>query len=187
MLTAMRPNRHARRGFTLVELMAVVIIVAVLASLAVYAVRKYVWSAKTTEAYQMINSIRSAQEAYRAETFAYCNVSEGDLGKYWPAQPPLAGKVDWNDGGDCATAPCTGFRTLGVVPNSRVQFRYSTVAGAGTVEVRNLEAKGYQLPATAPGPWYVVQAVGDQNADNVLSAFHSTSFTSDVYSEHETE
>jgi prepilin-type N-terminal cleavage/methylation domain-containing protein len=193
MLMAGTPSRHARRGFTLVELMTVVIIVVVLATLAVYAVRKYVWSAKTTEAYDMINSIRSAQEAYRAETFAYCDVangcgaSGGDLGTWWPAAAPDKGKAAWDDG-VCSAAPCIGFRTLGVRPNGAVLFRYSSVAGgAGTVQAAGIRSTEYQLPPSSPGPWYVVRAVGDQNGDGVLSEFLSSSFSSGVYTEHETE
>jgi type IV pilus assembly protein PilA len=186
MLMASTPSRHARRGFTLVELMTVVIIVVVLATLAVYGVRKYVWSAKTTEAYDMINSIRSAQEAYRAETFAYCNVSGGNLGTYWPAATPDKGKTAWDDG-VCSAAQCVGFRTLGVTPNGAVQFRYSTIAGSGTPSLSGTPATGYQLPAAATGPWYVVQALGDQNGDGTPSVFLSSSFSSDVYSEHESE
>jgi prepilin-type N-terminal cleavage/methylation domain-containing protein len=185
MLMASTPSRHARRGFTLVELMTVVIIVLVLATLAVYAVRKYVWSAKTTEAYDMINSIRSAQEAYRAETFAYCDVSASNLGTYWPEAAPGAGKAAW-DAATCTDA-CIGFRTLGVSPHGAVQFRYSTIAGSGNPSLTGTSATGYQLPATATGPWYVVQAVGDQNGDGTPSVFISSSFSSDVYSEHETE
>jgi prepilin-type N-terminal cleavage/methylation domain-containing protein len=179
-------NRTTRRGFTLVELMTVVVIVIVLAGLAVYAVRKYVWTAKTTEAYDMINSIKSAQEAYRAETFAYSDVSGGDLGKYYPEYAaPKQGKASWDDAS--CSAMCARWRALGVSPHGPVQFRYSTVAGSGQVAVNGLGSTNYQLPATAPGPWYVVQAVGDQNGDGVLSVFLSSSFSSDVYSERESE
>jgi type IV pilus assembly protein PilE len=183
MLTATRPNRHVQRGFTLIELMTVVIIVAVLATVAVFAVRKYVWSAKTTEAYQMINSIRSAQEAYRAETFAYCDVS-GDLGNYWP-KAKLGLKAAWLDT-SCVDA-CPGFQTLGVTPNGAVEFRYSSVAGTGNPSAKGTRAEGYSLPTTGAGPWYVVQALGDQNGDGVASVFLSSSLSSDVYAEHETE
>ena len=183
---ASRPSRNARRGFTLVELMTVVIIVVVLATLAVYAVRKYVWSAKTTEAYDMINSIRSAQEAYRAETFTYCDVSKTNLGTYWPVATPDKGKAAWDDG-SCSADQCKGFQTLGVSPHGAVQFRYSTIAGTGNPSLSGTSATGYQLPASATGPWYVVQALGDQNGDGTPSVFLSSSFSSDVYSEHETE
>jgi len=189
MLTAMRPTRHARRGFTLIELMTVVIIVAVLASLAVYAVRKYVWSAKTTEAYDMINSIRSAQEAYRAETFAYCNVANGcqaggDLTVQWPKASP-GRKAAWPDT-SCPDA-CLGFQTLGVSPNGPVFFRYSSVAGTGAPSAPGTPATGFSLPTADTGPWYVVQAVGDQNEDGKLSVFLASNLTSDVYAENETE
>jgi prepilin-type N-terminal cleavage/methylation domain-containing protein len=187
MLTATKPHRHAPRGFTLIELMTVVIIVAVLATVAVFAVRKYVFSAKTAEAYQMINSIRSAQEAYRAETFAYCDVSGGSLAlaNSWPkASPGL--KAAWDDG-SCTDATCIGFRTLGVMPNGAVLFRYSSVAGTGAPSTQGTPAHGFSLPTTGAGPWYVVQALGDQNGDGVYSVFLSSSLSSDVYSEHDTE
>ena len=68
-------RKRFQRGFTLVELMAVVVMVAVLATLAVYGVRKYVFAAKASEAFTMINAIKAAEEAYRDETFVYLNVS----------------------------------------------------------------------------------------------------------------
>src|ERR1700722_20113638 len=71
----MSRRRRTTRGFTLVEMMIVVAIVSVLAMLAVVGYRKLIMSAHTTEATQMVQSIRTAQEAYHAETQTYVSTT----------------------------------------------------------------------------------------------------------------
>jgi type IV pilus assembly protein PilA len=176
----------ARRGYTLVELMVVVIMVGVLATLAVIGVRKYVFAAKTSEAINMIGSIKSAQEAYKDETFSYLNVSNGNLDSLYPMQsdPPGKKKYHWVNE---AHPDYPRWRALGIGTSNAVQFGYAMVAG-GPNDAIPQPGTGQVFNWPAPnGPWYVVRAVGDQNENGTLSIYVSSSFSTDISAENEGE
>jgi prepilin-type N-terminal cleavage/methylation domain-containing protein len=65
----------SERGFTLIELMIVVAIIAVLATIAGTAYRRYMDSGRTAEAMAMLGEIRTKEEAYRAEFGLYAGWS----------------------------------------------------------------------------------------------------------------
>jgi prepilin-type N-terminal cleavage/methylation domain-containing protein len=182
-------NRRAtrKRGFTLVEVMIVVAIIAVLSTLAVYAVSGYIRSAKMSEAPEMIQSIKAAQESYKDETFTYLDVSES-LDALYPIKRNALGdkKAPWGgDDGDISK----NWKALGVSTGTPLAFGYSSVAGTGgslpsDTDV-DLQAT-LNYPASPSGPWYIVKALGNIDTSNdEFSVFIGSSFTDEIYSETE--
>ncbi len=63
-------------GFTLIELMIVVVVVAILASIALPSYQEYVRKGRRAEASQGIGAIQMAQERWRAEHSTYGTFAE---------------------------------------------------------------------------------------------------------------
>lgn len=185
--------RGARRGFTLVEMIIVVLIVGVLAMLAVVGFRRLVGSAHTAEATAMIGQIRIAQEAYHSETLTYADISKS-ITSYYPQSSPSSQYVTgW--GGTCG-ASCNGIEwtALPLHVDGPVQFGYATVAGAGNSSTTlksltampstvTVNATSVSLPVASGTPttdWYVIAAAGDtdQNGRQVFLA--GSSFTNQL-------
>lgn len=180
----MERRRAGQRGFTLTELMVVVAMVSVLALLAVYGVRKYVFASKAAEPIYMIGLIKTAQEAWREEFNVYFSPSSS-IDSYYPNTSPKNVKSHWINESH-ADYP-NGWKHLGVNTPNPVMFGYATVGGTaaqsppslGTKETFTFDPKGE--------PWFVVKAVGDQNDDGVKSIFVGSSFTQEIYAENEQE
>ena len=175
--------RSKQRGFTLAELLAVVVIVGILATLATVGLRKYIFAAKSSEATNMIGSIKAAEEAFRNETYAYLNVSSS-INTYYPNDPPGEYKRNWGypSGNDYKK-----WMELGVQATGPVQYGYAVVAGAAGATPPDPGTKQKMTWPKTTEPWYVVKAAGDVDGNGVQSIFVSSSFTNRIYSENETE
>jgi len=192
--------RANRRGFTLVEMLVVVVLVGVLATLAVFGVRKYILAAKSSEAVSMMTSIKASEEAFKGETFTYLDVSGSfATGNYYPTITPTGNKkTQW--GGTPAGVSATvaqNFRTLGVAPDAPVMFGYAVVAcGPGgactdfpTLPTSKTNAQ-FNLPSAANRWGYVAVARCDVNNDGSTgkqTIVVSHSYSNEVYVENEGE
>lgn len=163
------------RAFTLVELMTVVAIVGVLATLATYGVRKYVMEAKKAEASSMLVQIRAAEEAYKDETFEYTGLDS--FANWHPTNTPGTGKNGWRSGNTPMTAV---FSRLGVVPDGPVIYSYAVVAGNGGDMPTIPTVKSWDFPA-ATGPYYIAMAKGDLDGDGTYTYALSHSATAEIY------
>ncbi len=72
-----------RSGFTLIELMIVVAIIAFLAMVSVPTFTRFLAKAKRAEAYMNLSSIYAAEKAHWAEHGTYSNVLYGEGGIGW--------------------------------------------------------------------------------------------------------
>jgi type IV pilus assembly protein PilA len=158
------PVTRQSRGFTLVELMIVVVIVSVLAMLAVVGYRKIVTSSHVSEATTMVNNIRVAQEAFHAETQAYMPaMADLTSSSAWYPQPSVYAVVTrW--GAPCTTCQAgSDMAALPVHVDGPVLFGYRTIAGAASSTApaafsTNCTSTNVTPPLT---DWFAVAAEAD--------------------------
>jgi type IV pilus assembly protein PilA len=191
-------RRRCARGFTLVELAIVVVIAGILAVLAVVGYRRFVRRSHLAEATGMTGSIRAGQEAHKAETGLYADISI-DTSSYYPAANPGKFVTQW--GGPCSTA-CkdpNGWKQIQVQADGPVMFGYATVAGVGASAVGG--KTGTLAPHFASGgggggggggaaigpadPFYATVAYGDPDGDGVPTTVLGFSQSGDLIIEGE--
>ncbi len=187
----MRRHRHpAGYGFTLVELMVVVVIAGVLALVGLRAMDGHIAASKSIEAVGMVQSIRSAQARHHAMTGMYLDVSRE--GGFFPRDPTgAAGALKtgfYFPVGGAAPPDNTRWLELNPTVAGPVQYGYMTRAGLPgvTMSAFRISVQGFTAP-TPTESWYTVEAVGDTDGDGNLSHFAATSLSDAIFSEHETE
>lgn len=189
-------SRRRRAGFSLVELLTVVVIAGVLAAIAIPTFGTYVYKSRTSEATQFLGTIRLREEAFRSEFGQYCNTAQASTGtctaaaadltgfatssNYSPPQGaftlgttnyPALGKEmrGWNGG--------VAWNELGARPTNDVRFSYAVAAGLPA------DAEGLALgwtPETADF-WWVARAVGDLDGDGTQVTFETYSASTRVW------
>jgi type IV pilus assembly protein PilA len=183
-----RPMQPRKRGFTLVELMVVVALVGILATIGVVLFRNHVFNTRSVEAMAMMQSIRAAEENWRAENGAYLDVSSS-MNDWYPDDPPSRTLRTFYD--PASTHPDAGkWRLLNPTVSGPIQFVYTVKAGAPLTEILapvTDQKPTFPTAATQTEPWYIIQAKGDTNADGVESFYVVTSLNAEVLKEREGE
>ncbi len=112
MTTSFRKNI---KGFSLIELMIVVAIIGVLSAIAIPNFLNYQLKSKTAEAKTNLGTIKTVQEAYKAENNSYvvCAAS--------PNATPTTSKQPWVDQGG-------GFGAIGFSPLGSVFYSYAVTS-----------------------------------------------------------
>jgi type IV pilus assembly protein PilA len=156
--------------------MIVVAIVGILAVLAIYGVRKYIASAKTTEARNSLGQIgKDASTSFEKETMAGAVLAEGITSAVNRAlcvtatptvpaavasisghkyQSQQGSAVDWS--AQCSTVPPAGFCCLKFVMQAPQYYMYSYISDS---------------TATTQGTKFTAMANGDLNGDTIYSSF----------------
>ena len=126
--------RHIRRGFTLIELMIVVAIVAILAAVALPAYQDYVLRGKLAEAYGELAAMRTKLESYFLDNRTYVGacaagtVAPLPAGKYFAYSCPTLTTNTYTVQADGVAAQGTGGFTFTI---NQANVRATTAVPSG--------------------------------------------------------
>ncbi len=157
-------------GFTLIELMIIVVIIGVLSSIAIPTYRSYMYRSKTTEGVGFLADIKNRQESYRSEYLQYCEVSANSEA-WWPTEQ-VNGYYHWD-----ATELPEGWRHLGASPPGIYgSFQYVSIAGApGTANRPSSRGLADNRGYDGNDFWFIGRARADLDHDG-------TFLTMEIYS-----
>jgi type IV pilus assembly protein PilA len=169
-------------------MMIVVVIIGILASLAIVGYRKLITSSHVSEATNMVQNIRVAQEGYHAETQQYANVSLSvATGPYYPSNAPTETLMTaW--GAACTVcAPGMDWSMLPLHVDGPVMFGYATTAGPAntgpTDKSVTVNGQTLSFPQPSTTDWFIVSATCDLDSDGKAPDTHvyTTSWANQVY------
>ncbi|MEC8024977.1 MAG: prepilin-type N-terminal cleavage/methylation domain-containing protein [Myxococcota bacterium] len=194
-------QRQGAAGFTLVELMVVVTILAVLSIVAITSYKYYMRRAYGQEARGLLLDMKMKQEQYFATWSQYVSWTGTtvDPSTAWPTTSQLDPKDNtlykWNSldcssvtAGSLQEALChLSFRPAGNESHWRVATWGWTPGFSGSVTGSDSFFNSVVAPLDLTQRWYVAIAVRDADGDGKLAKFAVHSQATAIWSENETE
>lgn len=181
-----RAHRLARKrsGFSLMELMIVVVITSILAAIAIPTFSGYIQKSRTAEAVDFLGVIKLRQESYRSEFGSYfiCDGQKDPTALKDKLRPDKydsatgmnhARTVPFSD----TTSGC--FATIGANPGGPVRFGYAWAAGLPS-DASSLPPE-YNLTTSTYDHYFIAQAMTDLDGNGVPCTYELTSFTRSVW------
>ncbi len=171
--------------------MAVVVIVGVLATVGITYFRKNALASKVTEAQAMVQSIRAAEERYKAENRQYLSVNGTTLPSsknpsgYYPAAPDGHARQFFRASTDTDSINKFWW-LLNPTTSGYVQFGYAVVAGPPGSSMPAPDISG-ATAGTINDHWYLIQAAADNDQDGVYCVVVGTSLNGEVAVDNEGE
>lgn len=165
--------------------MTVVVIMGVLASIAFASLKGHAAAARGAEALNVVQSIRAAQERWRAEHMMYLNVSQS--GAWYPRDPSDPSFKNTEQAffyppGDGTHDDSDRWLLLRPTVTGPVRFGYLVRTGTANGAIPD-PAGGPAVSWPTPSDnWYLIEAIGDTDWDGHLSYYRATNFDGEVFS-----
>jgi type IV pilus assembly protein PilA len=164
-MPSLRRQRHRQRGFTLIEMMIVVMLVSVLALIATVAYRRWIRNSRINEAQTMLQNFRVAEETFRSENTVYLQTGTSltATALYPSTTPNGMKKTAWGS----SPATLGNWAALNIQPNGPVYFGYVIIAGTGATAAPEVTINGQAagFSKLVGQPWYVAMAMCDVDDD----------------------
>jgi type IV pilus assembly protein PilA len=178
-----------RQGFTLMELMIVVAIVGVLATLAVFMFTKHVAKAKASEVPAMFAELKLREQQFHLEYEEYLQTGASDTAFFPSATPPGSSPQSYDVGASSAPPapqdaryPGAAWVSLKVNPDKTSLYCvYVVRAGAGGDDTNvggTASGAPFELGSTIPVPpvnWFYLLASCDFDGDGTTSTYFALS------------
>ncbi len=189
----MKERIRTQHGFTLVELMITIAILAILAVVALTSYKVYIRRARAQEGRQLLMEIKMKQEHYFSTYSQYVD-TDGGNGEITGLFPNTAqdkfNQYSWspmNCAGAAAGSAVEGWCHLGVRPTQPQYFKAVTIGWNPTKTAAPTSVHPIVTNMNFSLRWYYAVAVADQDGDGSFSTFIMTSQTNEIIEDFVTE